>query len=75
MLFRSSLTNLDAGKEITYTNGFKNNGVFLVVINGTVEVNGQQLNKRDALGISESESFTITATSKAELLAIEVPMI
>ena len=70
-----SLTNLDAGKEITYTNGFKNNGVFLVVINGTVELNGQQLNKRDALGISESESFTITATSKAELLAIEVPMI
>ena len=70
-----SLTNLDAGKEITYTNGFKNNGVFLVVINGTVEVNGQQLNKRDALGISESESFTITCAANAELLAIEVPMI
>ena len=70
-----SLTNLDAGKEITYTNGFKNNGVFLVVINGTVEVNGQQLNKRDALGISESESFTITSAANAELLAIEVPMI
>ena len=70
-----SLTNLDAGKEITYTNGFKNNGVFLVVINGIVEVNGQQLNKRDALGISESESFTITSAANAELLAIEVPMI
>ena len=69
-----SLTNLDAGKEITYTNGFKNNGVFLVVINGTVEVNGQQLNKRDALGISESESFTITASEDAELLSIEIPM-
>lgn len=72
---RFSLTNLDAGKEITYTNGFKNNGVFLVVINGTVEVNGQQLNKRDAMGISESESFTITSAANAELLAIEVPMI
>ena len=70
-----SLTNLEAGKEIIYTNGFENNGVFLVVINGTVEVNGQQLNKRDALGISESESFTITASEDAELLAIEVPMI
>ena len=72
---RFSLTNLEAGKEIIYTNGFKNNGVFLVVINGTVEVNGQQLNKRDALGISESESFTITSAANAELLAIEVPMI
>ena len=71
---RFSLTNLHAGKEITYTNGFKNNGVFLVVINGSVEVNGQQLNKRDALGISETESYTVKAAEDAELLAIEIPM-
>jgi len=71
---RFSLTNLQAGNEITYTNGFKNNGVFLVVINGTVEVGGQQLNKRDALGISETESFTVKASEDAELLAIEIPM-
>lgn len=71
---RFSLTNLQAGKEITYTNGFKNNGVFLVVINGSVEVDGQQLNKRDALGISETESFTVKASEDAELLAIEIPM-
>ena len=71
---RFSLTNLDAGKEIIYSNGFKNNGVFLVVINGAVTVDGQQLNKRDALGISESDSFTINALEDAELLAIEIPM-
>lgn len=71
---RFSLTNLQAGKEISYTNGFTNNGVFLVVINGSVEVNGQQLNKRDALGISETESFTVKALEDAELLAIEIPM-
>ena len=69
-----ALTNLDAGKEITYANAFTNNGVFLVVINGAVTVDGQQLNKKDALGISETESFTITATEDAELLAIEIPM-
>lgn len=71
---RFSLTNLQAGKEISYTNGFTNNGVFLLVINGSVEVNGQQLNKRDALGISETESFTVKALEDAELLAIEIPM-
>ena len=71
---RFSLTNLQSGNEITYTNGFKNNGVFLVVINGSVEVDGQQLNKRDALGISETESFTVKASEDAELLAIEIPM-
>lgn len=71
---RFSLTNLDAGKEITYKNGFSKNGVFLVTINGSVTVNGELLNKRDALGISETESFTITASEDAELLAIEIPM-
>ena len=71
---RFSLTNLQAGAAITYTNAFKGNGVFLVVINGTAEVDGQQLNKRDALGISEMESFTVSASEDAELLAIEIPM-
>lgn len=71
---RFALTNLEAGKEINYATAFAGNGVFLVVINGSVQVNGQQLNKRDALGISETGSFTITASEDAELLAIEIPM-
>ncbi len=71
---RFSLTNLDAGKEISYSTAFKGNGVFLVTINGSVEVNGQVLNKRDAIGISEADEFSIKATANAELLAIEIPM-
>lgn len=71
---RFSLTHLEAGKAIDYATAFKDNGVFLVVINGSAEVNGVQLNKRDALGISEIESFNIKATEDAELLAIEIPM-
>ncbi len=71
---RFSLTNLDAGKEINYSTAFTNNGVFLVVINGTVTVDGQVLNKRDALGISETTGFKVSAAEDAELLAIEIPM-
>lgn len=71
---RFSLTNLESGKEISYTNAFKGNGVFLVAINGSVEVNGEVLNKRDAIGISEADEFRIKATANAELLAIEIPM-
>lgn len=71
---RFSLTNLDNGKEITYNNAFKNNGVFLVVINGSATIDGTALNKRDAIGISGTDSFNIRATSDAELLAIEIPM-
>lgn len=71
---RFALTNLDAGKEISYSTAFKGNGVFLVVINGSVKVNGSELNRRDAIGISDADSFTVTASDNAELLAIEIPM-
>ncbi len=71
---RFALTKLEAGQEINYTNAFKGNGVFLVVINGSVKINDQLLNKRDALGISGADSFTILAGEDSELLAIEVPM-
>lgn len=71
---RFALASLDAAKELRYTTAFKGNGIFLVVVNGSVEVNGQVLNKRDAAGIAETDSFTVTATEDAELLAIEVPM-
>lgn len=69
-----SLTKLEAGKSLIYTNAFANNGVFLVNINGSAAVDDVTLGKRDAVGISEAESFTVTATEDTELLAIEVPM-
>ena len=71
---RFSLAKLDAGNTLTYENGFKGNGVFLVIINGSVKVNDIELGKRDAVGIYDSDSFTITASEAAELLAIEIPM-
>ncbi len=71
---RFALTNLSAGNTIEYKNGFDGNGVFLVVINGSVEIDGTTLNKRDALGISETNQFTIKATTDTELLSIEIPM-
>ena len=69
-----ALTKLEAGKSLSYENSFKGNGVYLVVINGSVKVNDSILNKRDAAGISETDSFTVTASEDAELLAVEIPM-
>lgn len=71
---RFSLTKLEAGKSLDYKNAFNGNGVYLVVINGSVKVGDISLDKRDSIGISNSNSFTITASEDAELLAIEVPM-
>jgi redox-sensitive bicupin YhaK (pirin superfamily) len=71
---RFSLTTLEAGKAISYENAFAGNGVYLVVIKGSVKVDNIALSKRDALGIYDTDSFTVTASEDAELLAIEVPM-
>jgi redox-sensitive bicupin YhaK (pirin superfamily) len=71
---RFALTKLEAGKELTYTNAFKGNGVYLVVINGSAKVGDIQLSKRDALGIYDTDSFTVTTNEDTELLAVEVPM-
>ena len=71
---RFSLTKLEAGKSLNYSNAFKGNGVFLVVINGSVKAGEQELNKKDALGIYDTDEFTVVAGEDAELLAIEVPM-
>jgi hypothetical protein len=71
---RFALTNLQAGKTLDYANAFKGNGVYLVVIEGSITVGDSILNKRDALGISGTDGFTIKANEDAALLAIEVPM-
>jgi len=71
---RFSLTTLQTGNVLTYNNAFAGNGVYLVVISGSVNVNDIALGKRDALGIYDTDSFTVTASENAELLAIEVPM-
>ncbi len=71
---RFSLTKLEAAKTLGYTNAFAGNGVFLVVVTGAVKVGDINLAKRDAVGIYETDNFSVTANEDAELLAIEVPM-
>ena len=71
---RFALANLEAGKDITYSPAFTGNGVYVFVLEGEVEIDSNRLNKRDALGISETGNFVIKANTAAQLLAIEVPM-
>ncbi|HEY5690444.1 MAG TPA: pirin family protein [Cyclobacteriaceae bacterium] len=68
------LANLEKGFTTEYTIKQKGNGVYLFVIDGEVTVNSQQLNKRDGLGIWETDSFSISANSSSEVLTVEVPM-
>lgn len=52
------------------------NGVYFIVIDGAAEIAGQQLQKRDAIGVWESpETIGVDLLPSSKLLAIEVPMI
>lgn len=69
-----SLANLDAGVKLNYEVKKPGNGVYLFVLNGELTAAGENLDTRDAVAITEAESFEIKAKSYAEVLVIEVPM-
>ncbi len=68
------LTDLDTGKELTHTLNLKDNGVYIFVIEGNITVNGHPLEKRDGIGITDVETITVKASTKAEVLLMELPM-
>ena len=51
------------------------NGAYLFVLEGGVALNGDVLGKRDGVGISGTNSFDIKASSNAQFLLMEVPML
>jgi len=58
----------------TYPLYNKNHGVYVYVINGSVTIENQRLESRDALGVWETESIALTAEKDSQVLLIEVPM-
>ena len=68
------LGDLDAGKSATYTVKRKGNGVYVFVLEGSVEISGQALSRRDGFGIWDTDKFEVKATSDAKVLLMDVPM-
>ena len=50
------------------------NGFYIMNIEGEIEVNGEKLERRDAVGIWETEEIEIKANSNAKFLVMEIPM-
>nr|WP_314864570.1 pirin family protein [uncultured Flavobacterium sp.] len=50
------------------------NGFYIMNIEGEIEVNGEKLEKRDAIGIWESNEIEIKANTNARFLVMEIPM-
>ena len=50
------------------------NGVYVFVVRGEIEIDGETLGTRDAMGVAGLSEFELTATAASEVLLIEVPM-
>ena len=69
------LGKFDKDFETTYNLKKKGNGVYAFVISGDITINGQLLNPRDGLGITDTEVLNLKAESPdTEVLLMEVPM-
>ena len=68
------LGEFDKETRINYNINKKGNGVYAFIIEGSVQIDGESLEKRDALGIWDTEKFELLANQNSRVLLIEVPL-
>jgi redox-sensitive bicupin YhaK (pirin superfamily) len=69
-----NLGSFESGCEETYQIKDKQNGVYVFVLEGEVNVEGQALGKRDGFGIWDTDTISISASKDARVLLMDVPM-
>ena len=69
-----SLGSLDRGENHVYQVNNPENGVYLFVIDGKLKAGGEQLARRDGIGIWDTEKIDLETEENSEVLLIEVPM-
>jgi len=69
-----SLSQPQKNTELDYKINFKGNGVYLFVIEGEVEVDGQILGRRDAAGLWDTEKVNIKSKIDSFILLLDIPM-
>ena len=68
------LADFDKDFSKTYSLKKEGNGIYVFVISGNITVDGQELETRDGLGITDFDTLEIQATSNAKFLLMEIPM-
>lgn len=67
-------TTLEAGKQLAHKLHSSAHGAYIFVIEGSIDVEGHRLGKRDAIGISEADGFEMVAAANSDVIVFEVPM-
>ncbi len=68
------LGEYDDGETELYKIRKANNGAYIFVLEGKIEVEDTILERRDAIGISDTDSITIKAKDNSKFLLMDVPM-
>ncbi|MDU0370569.1 pirin family protein [Hymenobacter endophyticus] len=68
------LADFDAGFATEYQVKQPGNGVYVFVLEGEATVAGQPLSRRDGLGVWETGTLQVQATTATRLLLMDVPM-
>ena len=63
------------GKEIVYPIKKDGNGVYIMLINGTITVDGNKLSNRDAIGVYNTKDVRIFVNEDSEILFLDIPMV
>lgn len=69
-----NLGDFDKDTTAKYERKLKNNGLWIFVIEGEAEVNGEKLERRDSMGITETDTAEFKFTKDSKILVIDVPM-
>lgn len=69
------LGDLDKGIQVEYQLKRKESGIYVIVVEGKIDIEGFELNKRDGIGLSELDAAKITALEDTKVLVMEVPMV
>jgi len=70
-----SIGNFSNQTQINYSMQQSQNGVYIMVIKGSIVVADQTLQQRDAIGLWNTQSIDMTITKNSKVLVVEVPMI
>ena len=68
------LGNYNKETEEKYILNNKNNGIYVFVISGKINIDGQILNQRDGMGIWDIDSINFSTNKNSRILVMELPL-
>jgi len=69
-----SMGVLEAGEQVDYALKKSGNGIYLFVIEGSITVEGESLDRRDGMGVINTSTIQILANSDSKVLVMDIPM-